>query len=157
MIVRSQRMCCSRQSGALKGSEWCTIETESTHCSTPRPFELANLFLLNCLLNLPRNCPLRVSELDYTIWGEAHSQIFIANASVRYGNRLHFLRASVRGEASLTKHRHSRSARSAEAVNGQGAEEDQSERPLLPHQFDPRPVVFPLNCSHSVESYSRSG
>src|ERR1700721_2935475 len=101
MIVRSWWMCCSRQSGASKGSEWCTIETESTHCSTPRPFELANLFLLNCLLDLPYNCPLSVSELAYTIWFEAHSQIFIANAAVRYGNRFHFLRGSVRDKASL--------------------------------------------------------
>src|ERR1700728_3269679 len=75
MIVRSWWMCCSRQSGASKRSEWCTIETESTHCSTPRPFELANLFLLNCLLNLQRfgAC---LYHLGRSTFSDLHSQRF---------------------------------------------------------------------------------
>ena len=44
----------------------------------------------------------------------------------------------------------------ADLVSDQGAEEAHFERPPQLRQFDPRPVVFPLGCSHSVESYSRS-
>lgn len=71
---------------------------------------------------------------------------------------LHFLKAPVRWRGILNK----ASAiadlhNSAYVINAQGAEEGRFEKPPQPHRFGPRPVVFPLSCSHSVESYSRSG
>src|ERR1700734_3279680 len=80
MIVRSRWMCYSRQSGASKRSEWCTIETESTHCSTPGPS--SSLTVSSQLLTEPftqltpqrfRAC---LYHLGRSTFPDLHSQLF---------------------------------------------------------------------------------